>query len=163
MARPPRPSSRSLRRLALLGAGAALLYLGQWLTGSDLGLGGGGPGATPPVAARDDTARIEELFRDERSGVMVEAEGVVERVLRDDREGSQHQRFILAIGDRGQTLLVSHNIDLAPRLPVRAGDRVRFRGQYEWNERGGVVHWTHHDPRGRREGGWLDHEGRRYR
>ncbi len=107
-------------------------------------------------------AAIAEAFRERRSEVTVEAEGSVERLLADDREGSRHQRFILRLDD-GHTVLVSHNIDLAPRVPLAAGDRVAFRGRYEWNERGGVVHWTHHDPQGRREGGWLRHGGRTYR
>jgi hypothetical protein len=46
---------------------------------------------------------------------------------------------------------------------LERGDEVRFRGQYEWNERGGVIHWTHHDPDGRRPGGWLRHDGATYR
>ena len=62
------------------------------------------------------------------------------------------------------TLLVSHNIDLAPRVAdLESGDEILFRGQYEWNERGGVLHWTHRDPDGRRPGGWLQHEGSTYR
>ena len=93
---------------------------------------------------------------------MVEAVGAVSRLLPDDRDGSRHQRFLLRL-EGGQTLLVAHNIDLAPRVPLEPGDAVRFRGQYEWNDRGGVVHWTHHDPDGRRAGGWLEHDGRRYR
>ena len=54
-------------------------------------------------------------------------------------------------------------IDLAPRIDaLRGGDRVAFHGEYEWNERGGVIHRTHHDPRGSHPGGWLEHAGRRY-
>ncbi len=94
---------------------------------------------------------------------MVEGTGTVDRVLADDLDGSRHQRFILRI-DSDHTVLVSHNIDLAPRIePLTKGDSIEFRGQYEWNERGGVIHWTHHDPQGRREGGWLKHHGRTYR
>lgn len=116
--------------------------------------------AAPGVGEGEEV--IAEAFRERRSGIMVEAEGTVERLLADDLEGSAHQRFIVRLAD-GQTLLVSHNIDLAPRVPASPNDQIAFRGQYEWNERGGVVHWTHHDPQGRREGGWLEHRGRTYR
>jgi hypothetical protein len=104
----------------------------------------------------------EEAFQGRRSGVMVEGVGKVTRILADDREGSRHQRFILLL-ESGQTLLVSHNIDLAERVPIRPGDRLELRGQYEWNDRGGVVHWTHHDPEGRRNGGWIRLGDREYR
>jgi Protein of unknown function (DUF3465) len=97
-----------------------------------------------------------------RPGEMVEVTGRVSRILSDDREGSRHQRFVLTLDD-GATLLVAHNIDLAPRVPLEVGDRARVRGRYEWNERGGVVHWTHHDPSGsRRAAGWIEHRGKVY-
>jgi hypothetical protein len=40
---------------------------------------------------------------------------------------------------------------------------VAFRGEYEWNPEGGIIHWTHHDPGGRHAGGWLKHKGKTYR
>jgi hypothetical protein len=94
--------------------------------------------------------------------VWVESSGVVERLLSDDREGSPHQRFLLRLDD-GRTLLFAHNLDLAPRVPLHGGDRIRFRGQYAWNDRGGVVHWTHADPQHSSAGGWIEFEGRTYR
>ena len=115
-----------------------------------------------PAATDDGVSTIAEAFRDRRSDVWVEAEGVVERILPDDDEGSRHQRFILRLAP-GHTLLISHNIDLARRVPIERGDTLRFRGEYEWNDRGGVVHWTHHDPAGRHPGGWLSHRGTVYR
>ena len=104
---------------------------------------------------------IEEAAARQQSEVMLTAEGVVQRTLTDDNEGSRHQRFILALPS-GHTVLVAHNIDLAAHVPLDSGDRVRIHGQYEWNERGGVLHWTHHDPDNRHEGGWIEHRGQRY-
>ena len=97
-----------------------------------------------------------------RSGQQVRATGTVSRILPDDNDGSRHQRFILRLNS-GQTLLIAHNIDLAPRVPsLQTGDTVSFYGEYVWNDRGGVIHWTHHDPQGRHAAGWLEHKGRRY-
>ncbi len=95
-------------------------------------------------------------------GQQVESSGMVLRVLPDDNDGSRHQRFILELSS-GRTVLVAHNIDLAPRIPeLEGGDTVSFYGEFETNDRGGVIHWTHHDPQGRHVGGWLEHQGRRY-
>jgi hypothetical protein len=105
---------------------------------------------------------VAEAFRERRSNVWVEVAGIVQRVLPDDRAGSRHERFILGLDD-GHTLLVTHNIDVAERVPVAKGDSVEVRGEYEWNAQGGVVHWTHHDPEGRLPGGWIRTGGRTYR
>jgi hypothetical protein len=116
--------------------------------------GAGSPGA--------GSGGVEVAFAAQHSGQWVETSGNVARLLADDDEGSRHQRFILEL-DSGHTLLVSHNIDLARRLPLARNDRVELRSRYEWNARGGVVHWTHHDPDGRLQGGWILHQGTRYR
>ncbi|MEZ6195526.1 MAG: DUF3465 domain-containing protein [Planctomycetota bacterium] len=121
-----------------------------------------GTGESGTEAALASSRKIEALFRDRESGVVVETEGTVVTLLRDDNEGSRHQLFILKLAT-GITVKVSHNIDLAPRVPVEKGDRIRIRGQYEWNDKGGVLHWTHHDPGGRRPGGWIELDGKRYR
>jgi len=106
--------------------------------------------------------KLWEAFQERRSDIFVESYGTVVKILSDDLKGSKHQRFILKLST-GQTLLISHNIDLAKRIErLKEGDGVTFRGEYEWNEKGGVVHWTHHDPQGHRKGGWLEYQGRRY-
>ena len=103
---------------------------------------------------------IAEAFRNRTSNVQVSGVGVVRRILPDDIDGSRHQRFILELSN-GQTVLVSHNIDVAARLSsLDRGDSVEFFGEYEWNADGGVIHWTHHDPVRRHVDGWLRHEGR---
>ena len=105
---------------------------------------------------------ITEAFQSQLSDIQVSGSGKVSRVLSDDNKGSRHQRFILRLSS-GQTLLVAHNIDLAPRInSLQNGDLVQFFGEYEWNSKGGVIHWTHHDPGGRHVGGWLKHNGRKY-
>jgi len=118
------------------------------------------PAGTAPTATSDD-ALIERLFREERSDEIVTAAGRVAKTLPDDNDGSRHQRFIVELAT-GRTLLIAHNIDLAPRVPLREGDRVTVHGEYEWSERGGVLHWTHHDPGNRHESGWIEHAGKRY-
>ena len=106
--------------------------------------------------------RIVAAFESQRSDMWIEGGGRVQRVLSDDSEGSRHQRFIVSLTN-GHTVLIAHYIDLAQRVPLKAGDPVSFYGEYEWNDRGGVIHWTHHDPRNRREGGWIQHKGTTYR
>ena len=97
-----------------------------------------------------------------RPGSQVRGSGIVTRTLADDNDGSRHQRFILEL-DSGRTVLIAHNIDLAPRVSsLSPGDSVSFYGVYESNDRGGVIHWTHRDPQGRHVHGWLEHKGRRY-
>ncbi len=116
--------------------------------------------ATETVAS--DAQHIKAAFDNQQSDVQVRGTGEVTRLLSDDNEGSRHQRFIVTL-PTGQTVLIAHNIDLAPRIDaLRQGDEVSFYGEYEWNPQGGVVHWTHHDPAGRHPGGWIDHAGHRY-
>ena len=91
-----------------------------------------------------------------------ESEGTVTRVLPDDTKGSRHQRFLVRLST-GRTVLIAHNIDLAPRVQgVSEGDTVSFSGEFEDNDKGGVVHWTHHDPSGRHVAGWIRHRGQVY-
>lgn len=105
---------------------------------------------------------IEQAFAQRQSDIQVVGEGTVIRVLPQDNDGRPHQRFILAL-DGGHTVLIAHNLTLADPLPgLRKGDRVEFFGEYEWNDRGGVIHWTHDDPAGRHVDGWLEYRGRRY-
>lgn len=107
-------------------------------------------------------ANIETAIREQKSDYQVQGEGRVTRILADDNDGSRHQRFIIEL-DSAQTILIAHNIDLAPRVSgLRVGRTIKFYGEYEWNSQGGVVHWTHHDPQGRHVDGWLEYDGRRY-
>ena len=112
--------------------------------------------------ADGDEARVLRAYERRESDLWLELEGTVEKTLADDDHGSRHQRWLLRLAS-GHTLLVAHNLDLAPRVPLRPGDTIRLRGEYEWNERGGVIHWTHADPERRKPGGWIRLRGKTYR
>ncbi|RTE67746.1 DUF3465 domain-containing protein [Amphritea opalescens] len=119
--------------------------------------------ATENVQSTGNDSVIQRAYRQQQSDLQVRGSGIVSNILPDDRQGSQHQRFILRLPSN-ITVLVAHNIDLAPRINgLQVGDTVAFNGEYEWNKKGGVIHWTHHDPSGRHTDGWLEHRGQRYR
>ena len=118
------------------------------------------PGASATPGSTD--AQIKQLFDNGQSGVQVMGSGTVTRLLTDDIEGDRHQRFILKLAS-GHTLLIAHNIDIAPRLEgLKVGDNVSFYGEYAYSYEGGTIHWTHHDPGGSHVAGYLDWQGRRY-
>ena len=105
---------------------------------------------------------IRQAFENQSSNLQVEASGKVIKLLQDDTRAPRHQRFLLKL-DNGISLLIAHNIDLAKRInDLKVGDTVSFNGEYEWNNKGGVLHWTHHDPQGRHAAGWLQHNGKIY-
>ena len=109
-----------------------------------------------------DDSEIGRAFKTRTSDVQVKGEGIVTRILEDDRDGSRHQRFIVRLVS-GQTVLIVHNIDLAPRVAtLQEGDSIGFYGEYVWSAQGGKIHWTHHDPEGRHVAGWLKHKGQTY-
>jgi Protein of unknown function (DUF3465) len=117
---------------------------------------------TPQADDGQGRAALADAYTRRLQDVRIEASGRVLKVLPDDNQGSRHQRFLLDTG-LGHSLLIAHNIDLAPRIPdLQHGDLVHFKGEYVWNEKGGVVHWTHHDPDGSHPGGWLKHNGLTY-
>jgi hypothetical protein len=110
-----------------------------------------------------ETGSVGDAYRTHASHVTVTGSGTVVKLLRDDNEGARHQRFLITVDGlpSDRTVLVAHNIDLAPRVaPLRRGNRVEFRGEYIWNPKGGILHWTHHDPSGRHPAGWLKRDGR---
>lgn len=165
------------------GLGALLLIAVAGYFGIDLNQtrDGGSGSATPPAVERSGergslpsassvepelvinpgAEQIAAAARSQTSGFMVTVPGEVIKTLADDNDGSRHQRFLIKLANR-QTLLVAHNIDLAPRVPLNEGEVIEVHGQYEWNDRGGVLHWTHHDPKKWREGGWIVHRGKKY-
>jgi len=125
--------------------------------------------STIPAAQHTETTlsnngvdTIKAAYEQRQSNVQVQGSGRVKAILRDDNDGSRHQKFILVLKN-GLSILVAHNIDLASKIPnLKKGDVVEFYGEYEYNPKGGVLHWTHRDPQSRHESGWLKHDGQIY-
>lgn len=158
-----------MNKIALLLMALAIVYGADYFS---TGQTTGGASVSRPLQASGvdqeqrgvsyTTDSIQTLFHRQQSDVQVTGSGRVIKILADDLKGSRHQRFILQLPP-GITVLVAHNIDLAPKLHgLKAGDTVEFYGEYEWNTRGGVIHWTHDDPAGRHVDGWLKFNGQLY-
>lgn len=116
----------------------------------------------PSSLQTQDDEKIQQAFQEQRSNIQVQSRGLIKAILRDDNNGSRHQKIILELST-GQTVLVAHNIDLAPRIEnLKQGEIVEFNGEYEYSPQGGVIHWTHHDPQNKHVGGWLKYKGQIY-
>ena len=142
---------------------AAVLLAGYSYFAGQHGATPNGASVSAPILSADKSdAIIADAFTNHRSHVQVSGQGIVIKLLPDDNSGTRHQRFIVRLAN-GQTLLVAHNIDIASRVSgLKEGDSIRFDGEYEWNKKGGVLHWTHRDPNGSHPSGWLQHHGQTY-
>ena len=118
--------------------------------------------STSAPATRDSVSPVGRCHAARQSDQIITDTGIIVKCLPDDNEGSRHQRLLVEVDRTDITIKVSHNIDLAPYIKCREGDRITFKGEYEYNDLGGVVHWTHHDPKQWREGGWVEVNGQRY-
>lgn len=116
---------------------------------------------TAAVQTQEQNSSVIQAFENKKSDIFVEGYGIVKKLLPDDNKGSRHQKFLVTISPE-QTLLFAHNVDLAPVVPLSVGDAVQFRGEYVYNPKGGVVHWTHRDPQAKIEGGWIKYNGNTY-
>jgi ABC-type uncharacterized transport system auxiliary subunit len=115
------------------------------------------------AAAQPDDAAIVSDFQNHQSNVEVTADGTVVRLLPDRTSATgTHERFIVKLASGEITIEVEHNISIAARVPVALGDHVIVHGEYIWNAQGGLIHFTHHDPKGTHEGGYIQDNGKTY-
>lgn len=83
----------------------------------------------------------------------------VTRVLGERYSSSgEHEGFLIAVNDR--VFKVEDNAGITGPIPLRRGDAVSLLGQFECDDN--VIHWTHHDPRGRHITGYIEVNGQRY-
>jgi hypothetical protein len=104
---------------------------------------------------------VQKACLNQQSGLMVEVLGKAVRILSDDRDDLQHQKFIIRL-QNGQNLLITHNIVTAEKAPVLINHEVTVRGEYSWTEPGGLIHWTRYDNSAQRRHGWIEYQGQKY-
>lgn len=111
-----------------------------------------------------DNAAVCDAYNAARSHVEVVADGRVTRVLGiQNGRVSPHEGFLMRLSSGCSVIVrVEVNTDLAGTFPISDGDPVTVKGEYEYYSRGGVIHWTHHDPRFRHEAGFITIGGKTY-
>ena len=131
-----------------------------------LGLSAFSLGACASQSETPDNLAAIDAIRGHHTHQEVTVEGTVAQVLRNSTSATgRHERFVLDVhtgsGDE-QLILVAHNIDIAPEVPLQPGDDVIVRGDLEIDAQGPVIHWTHHDPSGRNPPGFIKVHGQTY-
>lgn len=104
---------------------------------------------------------VEQAYRNQQSGVMVEVTGRVVRILIDDTDDLQVQKFVIRL-QNGRSVLVFYNFHSGDPVPVSINHEVIVRGEYSWTESGGLIQWTRRDYSTERRHGWIEHLGRKY-
>ena len=121
------------------------------------------PAACAATQAPDDAA-LCAAYTAGRSHVEVVADGTVTRIF-GVQQGrvSPHEGFLFRLGSGCSVIVrVEANTDFTGPIPLTQGQHVTVKGEYEYYPLGGVIHWTHRDPRGRHEGGYVATGGRIY-
>ena len=104
---------------------------------------------------------VEKAFYAKQSGLMVEVNGQVVRLMERDRYNPRHQEFQIRLPN-GQLLQVVHQNGGKEWIPLAARDDVTVRGDYQWSELGGVIRGTQRDNSLERRHGWIEHKGKKY-
>lgn len=158
--------SRRIRRILFMVVAAVLAsginYYNNHTNNNDVSIAHTDSTTFSKEQQKQAISKIEKAKNNNNAQFWVGFNGKIVQNLNDDNKGSRHQKFLVS-PISGITLLVAHNIDLAARVPVNIGDSISLYGRYEWNNRGGVMHWTHHDPKGKKKGGWIKANGKVYR
>jgi hypothetical protein len=98
------------------------------------------------LADYDGNKIVTHAYKNHITDFHISVIGRVTKVLPDDTIGIPHQRFLIQLPQSNQTILVVHNLDYGKRLHLEADDVMKVTGEYVWNQHGGLIHLTHHDP-----------------
>lgn len=125
--------------------------------------GCGSPTSSPAASGTPDDSAVAADFANHRSQVEVTVDGVVVRTFPDRTSNTgTHEQFIIKLTSEDLTVEIEHNISIGQRVPVSDGDHLVVHGEYIWNAQGGLIHFTHHDPQGTHENGYIIDNGTTY-
>lgn len=143
----------------------------RWFSAAAVGLtvlaGCGAAGTSPTTGAGAGSGTVpacqaaRAAFDQHRSHVWLTVGARVDRLLADAHGRYTHQRFIVQCAS-GQTVLVVNDVSIGQRAPVSVGDAVTVSGEYIWDSKGGLIHFTHHDPEHALPGGYIRVGGHQY-
>jgi hypothetical protein len=121
-------------------------------------------GACSGQAEQPNNAQVCSLYASGSSGVEVIAQGTVLGILgMHNGPSGEHEGFFLKLNQECDLMLrVETNVDITGPVPIQNGETVTVKGQFEDDAEGGVIHWTHHDPRGRHVSGYVEANGKLY-
>lgn len=116
------------------------------------------------VQTEPDNSAVCGAYKAGQSHVEVVASGRITRVLGvQNGRTSPHEGFLMKL-DTGCNVevRVEANTDFTGTFALREGEPVVVKGEYEYYARGGVIHWTHRDPRYHHEAGFIEAGGSTY-
>ena len=107
-----------------------------------------------PGQIQDDQALVQAMHSRKNAFYVEAGNLVVTKLLPDDTSGLPHQKWQARVSDGG-TITIVYNSDMGSRVPVQIGDHFQVGGQYIYTPGGGLVHWVHDDPQGKRPDGYV--------
>jgi hypothetical protein len=102
-------------------------------------------------------------LRQQRSGVEVIADGTVAYVPTYAAPSGEHEGFFIRLRSGcAATLRVETNTAFTGPIPLRVGERVIVKGEFDYDADGGVIHWTHRAFGSHHASGYVEAGGRFY-
>lgn len=112
------------------------------------------PQEVVPGEVQDDS-QIVQAVQAQKNAYYVEAGNLtVEALLKDDTNGLPHQKWVAKLSN-GKKINIVYNLDMGVKVPLHVGDKFAVGGQFIWTPQGGLVHWTHEDPKQTRPDGYV--------
>jgi uncharacterized protein YdbL (DUF1318 family) len=138
--------------------------LAQFYSGTERKQNNSQYGKTQPnysVTVTNDSYLIQAVNQQKNVHYLEAANIQVTKLLEDDTQGREHQKFVARLSN-GKVVQIVSNLDMCERIPVSIGDVVSVGGEFIWTKNGGLVHWVHRDPKGIRKDGYVALKGKFY-